>query len=97
MSYTDYSVELGAGNDLPELDEHLPGPKRATSSSFEAPIGDSPVQVEVVVKQVQEKVLPEHRRVGLRGVRVFLPGRAAGGHREATDREQTCAVSVRPA
>ena len=25
MSYTDYSVELGAGNDLPELDEHLPG------------------------------------------------------------------------
>ncbi len=59
MSYTDYSVELGAGNDLPELDEHLPGHKAGDTVNFEAQIGDSPVQVEVVVKQVQEKVLPE--------------------------------------
>ena len=59
MSYTDYSVELGAGNDLPELDEHLPGHKAADTVNFAAEIGDSPVQVEVVVKQVQEKVLPE--------------------------------------
>ena len=59
MSYTDYSVELGAGNDLPELDEHLPGAKAGETVNFEAQIGDNPVQVEVVVKQVQEKVLPE--------------------------------------
>ena len=67
MSYTDYSVELGAGNDLPELDEHLPGAKAGDTVNFEARIRDNPVQVEVAVKQVQEKVLPEvsdsgHRR-----------------------------------
>ena len=59
MSFTDYSVELGAGNDLPELDEHLPGAKAGDTVNFDAEIGDSPVQVEVVVKQVQEKILPE--------------------------------------
>ena len=59
MSYTDYSVELGAGNDLPELDEHLPGAKAGGTVSFQADLGDNPVQVEVVVKQVQEKILPE--------------------------------------
>jgi trigger factor len=59
MSYTDYSVELGAGNDLPELDEHLPGAKAGDTVNFQADLGDSPVQVEVVVKQVQEKILPE--------------------------------------
>jgi trigger factor len=59
LSYTDYSVELGAGNDLPELDEHLPGTKAGGTVNFEAAIGDEKVQVEVVVKEVQEKVLPE--------------------------------------
>jgi trigger factor len=59
MNYTDYSVELGAGNDLPELDEHLPGAKAGDTVKFEADLGGKPVQVEVVVKQVQEKVLPE--------------------------------------
>jgi trigger factor len=59
MSYTDYSVELGAGNDLPELDEHLPGAKAGQTVEFEADLGGTPVQVQVVVKQVQEKVLPE--------------------------------------
>jgi trigger factor len=59
MSYTDYSVELGAGNDLPELDEHLPGAKAGDKVSFEADLGGVAVQVEVEVKQVQEKVLPE--------------------------------------
>jgi trigger factor len=59
MSYSDYSVEVGAGNDLPELDEHLPGAKAGDKVTFEAAIGDVPVQVEVEVKHVQEKVLPE--------------------------------------
>jgi len=59
MSYTDYSVELGAGNDLPELDEHLPGAKAGDKVNFDADLGGVPVQVEVEVKQVQEKVLPE--------------------------------------
>jgi len=59
MSYTDYSVELGAGNDLPELDEHLPGARAGQTVDFEADLGGTPVQVQVVVKQVQEKVLPE--------------------------------------
>ena len=58
MAYTDYSVELGAGNDLPELDDHLPGAKAGDTIIFEADLGDPPAQVEVVVKQVQEKVLP---------------------------------------
>jgi trigger factor len=59
MSYTDYSVELGSGNDLPELDEHLPGHGAGEAVSFEADLGGTKAQVEVVVKQVQEKVLPE--------------------------------------
>jgi trigger factor len=59
MSYTDYSVEVGAGNDLPELDEHLPGAKAGDKVTFEAAVGEVPVQVEVEVKHVQEKVLPE--------------------------------------
>jgi trigger factor len=59
MSYTDYSVELGAGNDLPELDEHLPGAKAGETVDFEADLGGTPLQVQVVVKQVQAKVLPE--------------------------------------
>jgi trigger factor len=59
MSYTDYSVELGAGNDLPELDEHLPGARAGQTVDFDADLGGTPVQVQVVVKQVQEKVLPE--------------------------------------
>ena len=59
MSYTDYSVELGAGNDLPELDEHLPGAWAGQTVDFDADLGGTPVQVQVVVKEVQEKVLPE--------------------------------------
>ncbi len=59
-SYTDYSVELGSGNDLPELDEHLPGAKAGDTVRFQAGAGGGePADVEVVVKQVQEKVLPE--------------------------------------
>lgn len=58
MGYTDYSVELGAGNDLPELDEHLPGATAGDVVKFDADLGGAPAQVEVTVKQVQEKVLP---------------------------------------
>jgi trigger factor len=61
LTYTDYSVEVGAGNDLPELDEHLPGAKAGDSVGFEAdPAGTGkPAQVTVLVKQVEEKVLPD--------------------------------------
>ncbi|MGC8627058.1 MAG: trigger factor [Acidimicrobiales bacterium] len=60
MSYTDYSVEVGSGNDLPELDEHLPGAKAGDTLRFKAEVGgDEPADVEVTVKQVQEKILPE--------------------------------------
>jgi len=60
MSYTDYSVEVGSGNDLPELDEHLPGAKAGDTLRFKADVGgDEPADVEVTVKQVQEKILPE--------------------------------------
>lgn len=58
LSYSDYSVELGSGNDLPELDEHLPGAKAGDRVSFDAELGER-VHVDVLVKQVQEKVLPE--------------------------------------
>jgi len=57
LTYADYSVELGSGNDLPELDEHLPGAKAGDKLSFDADVG-GPVHLEVLVKQVQEKVLP---------------------------------------
>lgn len=59
MSYADYSVELGSGNDLPELDEHLPGHRAGSSVSFDADLGGGTAKVEVVVKEVQEKVLPQ--------------------------------------
>ena len=60
LSYSDYSVEVGSGNDLPELDEHLPGAKAGDTLEFEAEVGaGTPAHVEVVVKQVQEKVLPD--------------------------------------
>jgi trigger factor len=59
MTYTDYSVELGAGNDLAELDEHLPGAKAGETVNFDAEVGGTLAQVAVLVKEVQEKVLPE--------------------------------------
>ncbi|HYA44707.1 MAG TPA: trigger factor, partial [Acidimicrobiales bacterium] len=105
MSYTDYSVDVGSGNDLPELEEHLAGARAGDTIRFQADLnqgapaaGDkggkteavegvragrdeggqtSPAKsagaavggeqatepvltdVEVVVKQVQEKVLPD--------------------------------------
>jgi trigger factor len=60
LSYADYSVEVGSGNDLPELDEHLPGAKAGDTLEFEAEVSaGTPAHVEVVVKQVQEKVLPD--------------------------------------
>lgn len=58
LSYTDYSVELGSGNDLPGLDEHVPGAKAGDTVEFDTDLG-GPVHLEVTVKQVQEKVLPE--------------------------------------
>lgn len=58
LSYTDYSVELGSGNDLPGLDEHVPGAKAGDTVAFDTDVG-GPIHVEVAVKQVQEKVLPE--------------------------------------
>ncbi|MCL6091779.1 MAG: trigger factor [Actinobacteria bacterium] len=58
LSYTDYSVELGSGNDLPGLDDHVPGAKAGDTVAFDTDVG-GPVHIEVVVKQVQEKVLPE--------------------------------------
>jgi trigger factor len=59
LTYTDYSVDVGSGNDLPELDEHLPGASAGDTLTFDADIGGSVAHVEVLVKQVQEKVLPE--------------------------------------
>jgi trigger factor len=56
---TDYSVEVGGGSDLPELDDNLPGTKAGQVLNFEAVLGPGdPAQVEVLVKQVQEKILP---------------------------------------
>ena len=58
LSYSDYSVELGSGDDLPGLEEHIPGAKAGDTVVFDTDVG-GPVHVEVHVKQVQEKVLPE--------------------------------------
>ena len=59
MTTDDFLYELGSGNVLPELDDQLQGarPGDILASTPSIPTGRS--QLQVLVKEVKEKVLPE--------------------------------------
>jgi trigger factor len=63
LTTDDFLYEVGSGSVLPELDEKLPEAKVGDVLAFDAAFGgdgeDDKVQLEVLVKDVKEKVLPE--------------------------------------
>jgi len=63
LDVSDYLYELGAGAEIPGLDEELRGSSVGDILQFRAPVGggDPPesVPVRVLVKEIKEKVLPE--------------------------------------
>ena len=55
----DYAVELGGGRLAPELETALAGMRAGTTASVEIPVSETETdQVEVALKEIQEKVLP---------------------------------------
>ncbi len=59
LSADDFLYELGSKSVLPELDERLQGAKVGDILTFDAQLPDGPVALRVLVKEVQEKILPE--------------------------------------
>jgi trigger factor len=61
LTADDFLYEVGSGTVVPELDEHLRGAKVGDILKFNAPLpGDEPeVTLQVLVKDVKEKVLPD--------------------------------------
>jgi trigger factor len=61
LSASDYLYRLGSGTALPELDARLHATKAGDIVEFDSEVGgdDGPVSVRVLVKRVQELVLPE--------------------------------------
>lgn len=59
LSSDDFLYELGSGTVLPELDTQLQGAKTGDIVAFDAELPDGTVSLRVLVKDVQEKVLPE--------------------------------------
>lgn len=63
LTTNDFLYELGSASVLPELDEKLPGAKVGDILAFDASLGgpddDDRVTLEVLVKDIQAKVLPE--------------------------------------
>ena len=55
----DYVTEVGADRLVNEIDDALPGMKRGDTKSVEIQGAESPLSVDVTVKEVKEKVLPE--------------------------------------
>ena len=57
----DYVVELGSGRLVPELEERLVGLEAGETREIELdrPGGEEPARVELALKEVKEKVLPE--------------------------------------
>lgn len=58
LTTADFVYELGSATVLPELDTELLGAKPGDILSFDAALPDGPVALRVLVKGVQEKVLP---------------------------------------
>lgn len=61
LTADDFLYEVGAGTVVPELDEHLRGAKVGDILKFNAPVPgeEQEVTLQVLVKDVKEKVLPE--------------------------------------
>jgi trigger factor len=59
MTIDDYLYELGSRQLFPELDERLLGARTGDILAVEAKLPDGPATFRVLVKEVQEKVLPE--------------------------------------
>ena len=63
LTAEDYSYEVGSGNILPEVDEHLTGASAGDVLDFDAehpdPEEDDVIHLTVTVKVVNERVLPE--------------------------------------
>ncbi len=59
LTVDDYFYELGSGDVLPELDARLDGAKPGDILTFDAEHPDGKVAMTVLVKEVNEKVLPE--------------------------------------
>ena len=59
LSSTDFMYELGSGSVLAELDVRLQGAKPGDILTFDAELPDGTVSLRVLVKEVQEKILPE--------------------------------------
>ena len=55
----DYVTEVGADRLVNEIDDALPGMKRGDTKSVEIQGAEGPLSVDVTVKEVKEKVLPE--------------------------------------
>jgi trigger factor len=55
----DYVTEVGADRLVNEIDDALPGMKKGETKTVELAGAESPLPVEVTVKEVKEKVLPE--------------------------------------
>jgi trigger factor len=55
----DYVTEVGVDRLVNEIDDALPGMKKGETKTVEIAGGESPLPVEVTVKEVKEKVLPE--------------------------------------
>jgi trigger factor len=55
----DYVTEVGADRLVNEIDDSLPGMKKGETKTVEIAGAESPLPVEVTVKEVKEKVLPE--------------------------------------
>jgi trigger factor len=55
----DYVTEVGADRLVNEIDDALPGMKRGDTKTVEIQGAESPLSVDVTVKEVKEKVLPE--------------------------------------
>lgn len=59
LSSSDFMYELGSGSVLAELDVRLQGAKIGDILTFDAELPDGTVSLRVLVKEVQEKLLPE--------------------------------------
>ena len=55
----DYVTEVGADRLVNEIDDSLPGMKKGETKTVEITGAEGPLPVEVTVKEVKEKVLPE--------------------------------------
>ena len=58
LSADDFLYELGSASVLPELDDRLRGAKPGDILAFDAELLDGPVSLQVLVKDVKEKILP---------------------------------------